>query len=108
MDRVSHGHPRAASDRAPVDERLSDYATRAGATALASAGVDAADVDLVLVATLQPGRGDQPNAAPLVAHALGMRTAPAPIDVGAACTSFLSGLSLATAQIESHRARRPG
>jgi 3-oxoacyl-[acyl-carrier-protein] synthase III len=44
-----------------------------------------------------------PNAAPLVAHALSARRAGA-IDVGAACTGFLSGLALATAQIEAARA----
>jgi 3-oxoacyl-[acyl-carrier-protein] synthase-3 len=46
-----------------------------------------------------------PNTAPLVAHALGATDAGA-IDVGAACTGFLSGLSLAGAQIESGRAQR--
>jgi 3-oxoacyl-[acyl-carrier-protein] synthase-3 len=90
--------------RARPDERLSDYATRAGAKALANAGVDPADIDLVLVATLSQDEVT-PNTAPLVAHALGARRAGA-IDVGAACTSFLSGLSLATAQIESGRAER--
>ncbi len=90
--------------RARPDERLSDYATRAGAKALASAGVDPADVDLVLVATLSQDEVT-PNTAPLVAHALGAERAGA-IDVGAACTSFLSGLSLATAQIEAGRADR--
>jgi 3-oxoacyl-[acyl-carrier-protein] synthase-3 len=90
--------------RARPDERLSDYATRAGAKALASAGVDPSDVDLVLVATLSQDELT-PNTAPLVAHALGARRAGA-IDVGAACTSFLSGLSLATAQIECGRAER--
>ncbi|MEA2147187.1 MAG: 3-oxoacyl-[acyl-carrier-protein] synthase, partial [Solirubrobacteraceae bacterium] len=38
--------------RAGADERLSDYATEAGARALKAAGVPAADVDLVLVATM--------------------------------------------------------
>jgi 3-oxoacyl-[acyl-carrier-protein] synthase-3 len=90
--------------RARPDERLSDYATRAGEKALAGAGVDAADIDLVLVATLSQDELT-PNTAPLVAHALGAHRAGA-IDVGAACTSFLSGLSLATAQIECGRAER--
>ncbi len=90
--------------RARPDERLSDYATRAGAKALASAGVDAADIDLVLVATMSQDEVT-PNTAPLVAHALGAERAGA-IDVGAACTAFLSGLSLATAQIEAGRADR--
>jgi 3-oxoacyl-[acyl-carrier-protein] synthase-3 len=46
-----------------------------------------------------------PNAAPLVAHALGAHRAGA-FDVGAACTAFLSGLELGASQIESGRADR--
>jgi 3-oxoacyl-[acyl-carrier-protein] synthase-3 len=90
--------------RAGADERLSDYATEAGARALKAAGVPAADVDLVLVATMTQDELT-PNTAPLVAHALGAVGAGA-IDVGAACTGFLSGLSLGTAQIEAGRAQR--
>ena len=43
-----------------------------------------------------------PNAAPLVALDLGAHRAGA-MDVGAACTGFLSALSLAAAQVESGR-----
>ena len=82
-------------------ERVSDLAAAAGAAALADAGIAAADVDLLLVATLAPDELT-PNTAPLVAHALG--TTAAAIDVGAACTGFLSALALASAQIESQRA----
>jgi 3-oxoacyl-[acyl-carrier-protein] synthase III len=88
---------------AAPDERLSDFAARAGATALSRAGIDAADVDLVIVATLTADEVT-PNAAPLVAHQLGAQRAGA-VDVGAACTAFLSGLALGAAQIESNRAR---
>jgi len=87
---------------AAPDERLSDFAARAGASALSRAGVDPADVDLVLVATLTQDEL-MPNAAPIVAHAIGADRAGA-IDLGAACTGFLSGLSLAAAQIETGRA----
>jgi len=89
---------------ARADERLSDYAARAGALALDRAGVDAADVDLVLVATMTQDELT-PNTAPLVAHLLGAGRAGA-IDIGAACTAFLSGLALGAAQIESARAER--
>jgi 3-oxoacyl-[acyl-carrier-protein] synthase-3 len=84
-------------------EGLVDLASGAGAKALALAGVEPAELDLVLVATCSP---DQilPHAAPRVANRLGARSAGA-IDVGAACTGFLSALSLATAQLESGRAR---
>jgi 3-oxoacyl-[acyl-carrier-protein] synthase-3 len=88
--------------RAAPDERLSDFAARSGARALERAGVDAADLDLVLVATMTPDEVT-PNTAPLVAEALGASRAGA-CDVGAACTGWLSGLGLGAAQIESGRA----
>jgi 3-oxoacyl-[acyl-carrier-protein] synthase-3 len=84
-------------------EGLVDLAAGAGAKALALAGVDPAELDLVLVATFTPDQL-QPHAAPLVASRLGASPAGA-IDIGAACTGFLSALSLATAQLESGRAR---
>jgi 3-oxoacyl-[acyl-carrier-protein] synthase-3 len=87
--------------RAAPDERLSDYAALAGARALDAAGVAPADVDLVLVGTMTADELT-PNAAPVVAHELGAVNAGA-IDVGAACTAFLSGLALGAAQIESGR-----
>jgi 3-oxoacyl-[acyl-carrier-protein] synthase-3 len=87
--------------RAAPEERLSDYAAQAGARALHAAGVAPTDVDLVLVGTMTQDELT-PNAAPLVAHALGAVHAGA-IDIGAACTAFLSGLDLGAAQIESGR-----
>ena len=90
--------------RASADERLSDYAARAGFKALRRSGVEAADLDLVIVATMTQDELT-PNAAPLVAEALGAVNAGA-FDIGAACTSFLTGLSLGAAQIESGRADR--
>src|SRR3954464_14581514 len=86
------------------DERLSDLATYAARKALADAGVDAYDVDLVLVATMSQDEVT-PNTAPLVAHAIGAERAGA-IDVGAACTGWLAGLQLAAGQIEAGRAER--
>jgi 3-oxoacyl-[acyl-carrier-protein] synthase III len=83
-------------------ERLQDLATAAGRQALDEAGVPAHDVDLVLVATLAADELT-PNAAPLVAHDLGATNAGA-MDVGAACTGFLSALELASAQVEGGRA----
>ena len=88
--------------RAAPGERLSDYAARAGAAALADAGVPAAELDLVIVATMTQDELT-PNTAPLVADALGARGAGA-FDVGAACSAFLVGLAQGTAQIESGRA----
>jgi 3-oxoacyl-[acyl-carrier-protein] synthase-3 len=88
--------------RAEPHERLTDYAIRAGRKALERAAVTAAELDLVIVATMTQDELT-PNTAPLVAHALGADTAGA-FDVGAACTAFLTGLSLGASQIESGRA----
>jgi 3-oxoacyl-[acyl-carrier-protein] synthase III len=85
------------------EERLSDYATRAGARALEAAGMDAANLDLVIVATLSQDEVT-PNTAPIVAHNLGATLAGA-FDVGAACTAFLAALAQGCANIESGRAR---
>jgi 3-oxoacyl-[acyl-carrier-protein] synthase-3 len=87
---------------AAEDEGLDDMAVAAGARALEDAGMDAADVDLVLVATVSQ---DQliPNSAPVVASRLGAARAGA-IDIGAACTGWLSALTLAAAQVEAGRA----
>lgn len=90
--------------RALPDERLTDYATFAGRRALSDAGVDALDVDLVLVATMTPDE-ITPNAAPVVANALGAENAGA-IDIGAACTGWLAALRLAAGQVETGRAQR--
>jgi 3-oxoacyl-[acyl-carrier-protein] synthase III len=89
---------------AAPDERLSEFAARAGSRALSRAGVDPAELDLVLVATLTQDEL-MPNAAPVVAHAIGADRAGA-VDLGAACTGFLSGLSLGASQIETGRAER--
>lgn len=85
------------------DERLSELAADAGRAALERAGVDARELDLVLVAT---STADEitPNAGPLVAGLIGAENAGA-LDVGAACTGWLSALSMACGQLESGRAR---
>jgi 3-oxoacyl-[acyl-carrier-protein] synthase-3 len=84
-------------------ERLSEMAASAGRAALEQAGLDAGELDVVLVAT---STADEitPNAAPLVAGLIGARRAGA-MDVGAACTGWLSALAMACGQIESGRGR---
>jgi 3-oxoacyl-[acyl-carrier-protein] synthase-3 len=84
------------------EEQLADYAAEAAARALAAAGVEAGDVDLVLVATMSHDFLT-PNAAPLVAARIGAGRAAA-IDVGAACSGFVSALVLAAGQVEAGRA----
>ncbi len=88
---------------AEAGERLADHATRSAREALARAGVDPLNVDLVIVATTTSDEL-MPGAAPLVAHALGAARAGA-FDVNSACTGFLSALAIGAAQIEAGRAR---
>jgi 3-oxoacyl-[acyl-carrier-protein] synthase-3 len=85
-------------------ETLADMAVAAGTRALEDAGVEAAAIDLVLVATMSADMVS-PNAAPVVADALRAHAAGA-IDIGAACSGWLAGLRLAAGQIESGRAER--
>ncbi|HET9094528.1 MAG TPA: beta-ketoacyl-ACP synthase 3 [Solirubrobacteraceae bacterium] len=87
---------------AALGERLETHATAAAAEALAQAGVDAADVDLVLVATSTPDEV-MPNAASLVAKSLGATRAGG-YDIGAACSGFLAGLQAGASIIEAGRA----
>jgi 3-oxoacyl-[acyl-carrier-protein] synthase III len=93
-----------ARRRAAANEGTTDLAVFAGRRALQDAGVDAQDLDFVIVATMSADE-ITPNCAPLVAHALGAEHAAA-FDIGAACTGFLAGLSQAAALIEVGRAER--
>ncbi|HEV3047510.1 MAG TPA: beta-ketoacyl-ACP synthase 3 [Solirubrobacteraceae bacterium] len=85
-------------------ERVSDLAARAARGALADAGVQAHELDMILVATVAADE-ITPSTAPLVAHELGAGPIAA-IDVGAACTGTISALALASASIEAGRAER--
>ena len=82
--------------------RVVDLAAEAASAALADADAEPSEVDTVLLATLASD-DFTPNAAPQVAHAIGA-TGAAAMDVGAACTGFISGLTLGSALIESGRA----
>ncbi len=88
---------------ASSSERVSDLAVSAARIALDDAGLNAAELDAVLIATVA---SDEilPTTAPIVAHELGAARAAA-IDVGAACTGSLAALAHATAWIEAGRAR---
>ncbi len=84
-------------------QRVSDLASSAARRALSDAGLDAREIDLVLVATVASDE-ITPCTAPLVAHELGIAGAPA-LDVGAACAGSIAALAHATTWIESGRAR---
>jgi 3-oxoacyl-[acyl-carrier-protein] synthase III len=88
---------------AAPDERTADLALAAARRALSDAGLKPADIDLVLVATMTPDELT-PNTAPLVANALGLQAGA--YDIGAACTGWLSALSVGAAQIETGRSER--
>lgn len=83
-------------------EDVVDLAAEASAVAVEKAGIDAADLDLVLAATMSYDRLT-PNLGPAVAARIGAERAGA-LDVGAACSGFIGALALATAQVESGRA----
>jgi 3-oxoacyl-[acyl-carrier-protein] synthase III len=78
---------------AAPEEGVVEMAVSAGGKALAAAGVDPADVGLVLVATCTFPQL-VPSASAAVASRLGATRAGA-IDLGAACAGFTYGLSLA-------------
>ena len=107
--------PRTGSCRAPAsgsaggprpDERLSDYADPGRRARRSSArGVGAERARPRDRGHDDPGRAHAEHGAARRARAR-RRRAPGAIDVGAACTAFLSGLALGAAQIESGRAER--
>jgi 3-oxoacyl-[acyl-carrier-protein] synthase III len=84
--------------------RLTDLAAAAARNPLAAAGTEAGAVDVVLVATLSADELT-PNAAPQVAESIGAHSAGA-MDIGAACTGFISGVAAGAGLIESGRADR--
>jgi len=87
--------------RVAPGQGVTDLSIRAGRRALEDAGVDPGEIDLVLVASLSQDEMT-PNAAPQVAYGLGAHRAGA-VDVGAACSGWLSGLALAAGMIEVGR-----
>lgn len=84
------------------DERVASLAADAATAALADAGIPAAAVDLILLATLASD-DITPASAPEVAHLIGAHDAGA-YDIGAACTGFIAAMATAGAFLESGRA----
>lgn len=86
------------------DELTSDLATKAAERALSNAGLEAADIDALIVATATP---DQtfPATATRVQHMLGMQNGFA-YDLQAACAGFVYGLANADALIRTEMADR--
>jgi 3-oxoacyl-[acyl-carrier-protein] synthase III len=78
-----------------------ELATEAGRRALEDAGVAAEELDLILVATSSPD-GPFPSIACRVQEQLGVPGVPA-VDLLAACSGFVYGLSVADAYVSSGR-----
>lgn len=86
------------------DEATSDMAMRAAQAALADAGLTAADIGLVIVATLTPDM-PMPACATIAQHKLGISAHAACFDINAACSGFLYALDTAWAMLSSGRYR---
>ncbi|MGE4428460.1 MAG: 3-oxoacyl-ACP synthase III family protein, partial [Solirubrobacteraceae bacterium] len=99
---VSRTHIEERRILAP-DETLAELAAEASRRALADAGVDPADVDLVIVACLQ-GDDIAPSMSPVVAHLVGAHRAGG-FDVASGCSGFVAALATSTALVETGRAR---
>ena len=88
---------------AEPDETLVEMSVAAGGKALAASGLDAGDIDLVLLATTSPPTAI-PGIAPQVAHQLGIPR-PGAFDVNAGCAGWCYALSAAADGIRAGSAR---
>ena len=86
------------------NEKTSDLAVHAAKAALADAGVDAAEIDLIIVATATPDM-QFPATATMVQHKLGIGGCPA-FDVQAVCAGFMYAISTANAYIKSGMSKK--
>lgn len=82
------------------DISTSDLAYEAAKNALADAGLEAEDLDLILVATATPDYLAFPSTACVLQDKLGIKGIPA-FDLVAACSGFVYGISVATQYIET-------
>lgn len=84
---------------AAADEFTSDMGYHAASMAIDKAGILAEDIDLILVATLTPDH-IFPSTACLIQNKLKAFNAAA-VDIQAACSGYIYGLSMAKAYVES-------
>jgi 3-oxoacyl-[acyl-carrier-protein] synthase III len=89
--------------KAAPDEYTSQFAVGASLEALERSGMEPADIDLILCATVTP---DQilPSTACLIQAQLGANNAAA-MDIVAACSGFIYGLSLADTMIRTEQSK---
>ncbi len=89
---------------AAKDEALTDIAGPAAVAALSDAGVDAASIDLIVVATVTPDMMF-PTSSALLADSLGMPDAAA-YDLLAGCTGFMYAVAQAYAMVSAGLSKR--
>jgi len=82
----------------------SDMGAQAAKNALAAAGVDAKDIDLIIVATSTPDMVF-PSTAAIIQHKLGIAGCPV-FDVQAVCSGFIYALTVADALIQTGTASK--
>lgn len=88
---------------AAADETTASMAAVAALRAIHTAGIDADDIDMIILATLTPDYW-MPSTAALVKEAIGNQKAAA-MDVSAACSGFVYAYATAQAYITSGMAR---
>ena len=79
---------------AEPDEYTSDLAARAGLEAIASAGLEPNDIELIIVSTATPDR-KMPSSACIAQAKMGIRNGCPAFDVAAVCSGFLYGVTIA-------------
>mgnify|MGYP002392591485 FL=1 len=89
---------------AAPDVAASDLAVPAARAAIEAAGLQPADIDLLIVATSTPDMVF-PATAAIVQHKMGMAGCPV-FDMQAVCSGFIYGLTVADAMIRAGNARR--
>jgi len=89
---------------AAPDEASSDMAAEAARRALEMAGIQATDIDLIVVATVTPDK-PLPATAVYVQQKIGARSDCPAFDIAAACAGFIYGLSIADRFVGSGGAR---
>jgi len=85
---------------ASTEQSTSDLAVEAAKIAIARAGIEVGDVDMVVCATITPDYFCMPSTACVVADKLGIKNVPA-FDISAACSGFIYALTIAKSFVES-------
>ncbi|EGT3615656.1 ketoacyl-ACP synthase III [Clostridium perfringens] len=86
-----------------LEENTSDLAVEAGKMALVQAGLNAEDIDVIILATVTPDNFT-PSTACIVQDKLGAKNAWA-FDINAACTGFIYALKMGRSLIKSGEAK---